>query len=57
MRVQGEPPIKDQSANHAFDNCHKTLEFYKKFFNWNSIDNKNMVSPALPRPGPIPPGD
>lgn len=42
MRVQGEPPVKDESANHAFDNCHKTLEFYKKFFGWNSIDNKNM---------------
>lgn len=42
LRAEGEPAVSDVAANQALDNSGKVLAFYKKFFNWNSIDNHNM---------------
>jgi hypothetical protein len=42
VRVEGQKPIKDETANDAYDNVGKVLEFYLKKFDWKSIDNKNM---------------
>lgn len=41
-RVEGNPAVKDNAVNEAYDNCGKVLKFYKDLFNWNSIDNNNM---------------
>ena len=42
VRVEGGKPTGDKAADDAFDLCGKVLDFYKQFFNWNSIDNKGM---------------
>ena len=42
VRVEGQPPTQDDSVNQAYDNCLKVLDFYKKIFNYTSLDNKNM---------------
>jgi hypothetical protein len=42
VRVEGQKAIKDQTANDAYDNVGRVLDFYLKQFNWKSIDNKNM---------------
>ena len=42
VRVEGQAPTEDVSVNQAYDNCLKVLEFYKKIFNYTSLDNKNM---------------
>jgi len=42
LRIEGQAPVKDQMANDAFDNAGKVIQFYQKFFNWNSIDNRGM---------------
>lgn len=41
-RAEGEPAVEDEDVNEAYDNVGHVLKFYKEFFNWNSIDNKNM---------------
>lgn len=40
-RAEGEPEIKDKDVNLVFDNVGYVLDFYKKHFEWKSIDNKN----------------
>jgi hypothetical protein len=42
VRAEGQKPIKDKTANDAYDNVGRVLEFYRKKFDWKSIDNKNM---------------
>jgi len=42
VRVEGQKAVTDQTANDAFDNVGRVLDFYLKEFNWKSIDNKNM---------------
>lgn len=42
QRAEGEPAVEDEDVNEAYDNVGHVLKFYKEFFNWNSIDNKNM---------------
>ncbi|KAL2126633.1 hypothetical protein VTI74DRAFT_492 [Chaetomium olivicolor] len=42
VRVEGQNPVKDETANAAYDNVGRVLEFYLKQFEWRSIDNKNM---------------
>jgi hypothetical protein len=42
VRAEGQKPIKDQTANDAYDNVGRVLDFYFKNFGWKSIDNKNM---------------
>jgi Zn-dependent metalloprotease len=42
VRAEGEPPVEDKSVNEAFENIGIVLDFYKKHFQWNSIDNRNM---------------
>ncbi|KAJ4169243.1 hypothetical protein NW754_001329 [Fusarium falciforme] len=42
VRKEGENKVKDKAVNEAYDNVGIVLDFYKKQFNWNSIDNKNM---------------
>ncbi|KAK3380974.1 metalloprotease [Podospora didyma] len=42
VRVEGQKASTDVVVNEAYDNVGKVLDFYKKFFNWNSIDNKGM---------------
>ncbi|KAH6900680.1 hypothetical protein B0T10DRAFT_534948 [Thelonectria olida] len=42
IRKEGGDKSKDKAANEAYDNVGIVLEFYKKRFDWNSIDNKNM---------------
>ncbi|KAH6883996.1 hypothetical protein B0T10DRAFT_580201 [Thelonectria olida] len=42
VRKEGEDEAKDKAVNEAYDNVGIVLDFYKKQFNWNSIDNKNM---------------
>ncbi|KAK7426062.1 hypothetical protein QQZ08_007510 [Neonectria magnoliae] len=42
VRSEGDEKAKDKAVNDAYDNVGTVLGFYKKRFNWNSIDNKNM---------------
>lgn len=42
IRSEGEDKVKDKAVNDAYENVGTVLEFYKKHFQWNSIDNKNM---------------
>jgi Thermolysin metallopeptidase, catalytic domain len=42
VRLEGQPAVKDKAVNEAYDNCLKVLDFYKKVFNYTSIDNHNM---------------
>lgn len=42
LRVEGQQPVEDATANAAFDNVGKVLEFYLDKFNWRSIDDRNM---------------
>ncbi|KAF4972469.1 hypothetical protein FSARC_1036 [Fusarium sarcochroum] len=41
IRDNGEK-VKDKAVNEAYDNVGTVLGFYKKYFKWLSIDNKNM---------------
>ncbi|KJZ74638.1 hypothetical protein HIM_05988 [Hirsutella minnesotensis 3608] len=41
VRAEGEPKVKDKDVNLAYDNVGHVLDFYKKYFKWKSIDNKN----------------
>ncbi|KAF5977047.1 extracellular metallo ase [Fusarium coicis] len=40
--VDTSKPSSDKAVNEAFDNVGLVLGFYKKFFQWLSIDNKDM---------------
>ena len=42
IRVEGQPPAHDKNVNEAYDNCLQVLQFYKKVFDYNSLDNNNM---------------
>ncbi len=42
IRVEGQTPSSDDTANDAYDNVGRVLDFYLTEFNWKSIDNKNM---------------
>lgn len=42
VRSEGQAKTKDKAVNEAYDNVGIVLEFYKKYFKWLSIDNKNM---------------
>ncbi|KAF4978319.1 hypothetical protein FZEAL_5292 [Fusarium zealandicum] len=42
IRAEGEGKVKDKAVNEAYDNVGIVLGFYKKYFKWNSIDNKNV---------------
>ncbi|PFH59977.1 hypothetical protein XA68_11652 [Ophiocordyceps unilateralis] len=41
VRAEGEGKVKDEDVNLAYDNVGHVLGFYKKHFQWKSIDNKN----------------
>ncbi|KAG4255158.1 hypothetical protein FPRO04_03691 [Fusarium proliferatum] len=40
--AESTKPSSDKAVNEAFDNVGLVLGFYKKFFQWLSIDNKDM---------------
>lgn len=40
-RAEGQPKTKDNAVNEAYDNVGAVLDFYRKKFHWESIDNKN----------------
>ncbi|KAF5653226.1 hypothetical protein F25303_2516 [Fusarium sp. NRRL 25303] len=40
--AESTKPSSDKAVNEAFDNVGLVLGFYKKFFRWLSIDNKDM---------------
>ena len=42
VRAEGEPPTKDKAVNDAYNNVGYVLQMFKDFYNWNSLDNKNM---------------
>lgn len=42
LRAEGEPPAKDKAANDAYDNVGRVLQMFKDFYNWTSVDNRNM---------------
>ncbi|KPM42552.1 hypothetical protein AK830_g3992 [Neonectria ditissima] len=42
VRSEGDEKVKDKAVNDAYDNVGTVLGFYKKRFNWHSIDNKNV---------------
>jgi hypothetical protein len=42
VRVEGQPASQDNSANEAYDNCGKVLDFYKSVLKYKSLDDKNM---------------
>ncbi|KAK3900482.1 hypothetical protein C8A05DRAFT_45687 [Staphylotrichum tortipilum] len=42
VRVEGQKAGKDETANDAYDNVGRVLDFYLEHFDWKSIDNKNM---------------
>lgn len=42
LRAEGQAASKDKSANEAYDNCQKVLDFYLKEFKYVSLDNANM---------------
>ena len=42
-RVEGQTACGDNAADQAFDNCGIVLDFYKKIFNWNSVDDKGTA--------------
>ena len=42
LRVEGEKENKDETANDAYDNVGRVLDFYLEQFKWKSIDNNNM---------------
>ncbi|RSM14581.1 hypothetical protein CEP52_001295 [Fusarium oligoseptatum] len=41
-RSEGQAKTKDKAVNEAYENVGIVLEFYKEYFKWLSIDNKNM---------------
>ncbi|KAK3317677.1 metalloprotease [Cercophora scortea] len=41
-RLEGQDPATDKAVNEAYDSALKVLEFYKKTFNYNSLDNEGM---------------
>ena len=42
LRVEGQDKSNDETANNAYDNVGRVLDFYLEQFNWKSIDNNNM---------------
>jgi len=42
VRLEGQPATKDKDVNQAYDSCLKVLQFYKQFFDYDSLDNHNM---------------
>ncbi|KAK3376999.1 metalloprotease [Lasiosphaeria ovina] len=42
VRLEGQAPSKDKAVNEAYDNALNVLQFYKKHFNYNSLDNNHM---------------
>ncbi|EFY91319.1 hypothetical protein J3458_000436 [Metarhizium acridum] len=40
-RAEGQPKTNDKAVNEAYDNVGAVLDFYRKKFQWKSIDNKN----------------
>lgn len=42
VRLEGEPAVTDRAVNQAYENVGTVLDFYKKHFDWSSIDNHNM---------------
>lgn len=40
-RTEGQPPVKDEAVNDAYDNVGHVLQMFKDFYHWNSIDNEN----------------
>jgi hypothetical protein len=42
VRGEGQKEADDKAVNEAYNNVGAVLEFYKKTFNWQSIDNENM---------------
>lgn len=42
VRTEGQGPIADAAANEAYDGSGITYDFYYKFFNRNSLDNRGM---------------
>ncbi|KAK1244815.1 hypothetical protein MKX08_004444 [Trichoderma sp. CBMAI-0020] len=41
VRAEGDKKAGDNTANEAYDNVGSVLEFFKDYFDWKSIDNKN----------------
>jgi Zn-dependent metalloprotease len=42
VRLEGQPAVEDKAVNEAYDNCLKVLDFFKKVFNYTSLDGQNM---------------
>lgn len=42
VREEGSNPVGDDDIDNAYDYSRNTLDFYKEFFNRNSIDNKGF---------------
>jgi Zn-dependent metalloprotease len=40
LRAEGQPPVKDKTADEAYDNVGKTFDFYLKVFERVSVDNR-----------------
>ncbi|KAM0464066.1 hypothetical protein ACHAO4_000793 [Trichoderma viride] len=41
VRAEGDKEAEDNTANEAYDNVGTVLEFFKHYFGWKSIDDKN----------------
>ncbi len=41
-RREAQNPVRDQAVNEAYDNCGQVISFYRKIFDWDSVDNKGM---------------
>jgi len=42
VRAEGQKPVKDQAVNETYTNFGHVYDFYQKYFQWNSIDNRGM---------------
>jgi Zn-dependent metalloprotease len=42
LRDEGEPPVHDKTANHAYDNVGIALDFYKAVLGRESVDGRGM---------------
>lgn len=40
--VEGEFKVKDKVVNEVFENVGMVFDFYKEYFKWYLIDNKNV---------------
>ena len=40
VRSEGEPPIVDEHANQAYDNCGTVLDFYRQVFDYALLDDQ-----------------